>query len=101
MTRVISKPKPKIEFGFWCISFFSNAGLKLTGDEQCAFLMRDNEARIDHDENDMDKICYSMRCKSPNKRGFYSRAGPALEGTRCSLSDERMVRYFKNFWIVL
>ena len=52
--------------------------------------MQDREARIDHDKNNIHTICERMYCKSPTKAGYYA-AGPALEGTRCSISDEKMV----------
>ena len=52
--------------------------------------MQDREARIDHDENNINSICERMYCKSPTKAGYLA-AGPALEGTRCSMSDEKMV----------
>ena len=45
---------------------------------------------MDHDENNINSICERMYCKSPTKAGYYI-AGPALEGTRCSMSDEKMV----------
>ena len=74
------------------------AGLKLSSDAQCAFLMQDREARIDHDESDIHTICDRMYCKSPTLAGYYA-AGPALEGTRCSMSDEKMVRVVKSIWV--
>ena len=55
--------------------------------------MQDREARIDHDKYDIDTICDRMFCKSPTKAGYFT-AGPALEGTRCSMSDEKMVCLF-------
>ena len=58
-------------------------------DEQCAFLLRDREAKMDHDDYDMHTICQRMYCRSPTKTGDY-RAGPALEGTRCSKTDNKV-----------
>jgi len=52
------------------------------GDRQCQLLMFTNDAHMDHTQSDMHKICYSMKCRSPGRRGYY-RAGPALEGTPC------------------
>ena len=64
-------------------------GYKLGADEQCAFLLRDREAKMDHDDYDMHTICQRMYCRSPTKTGDY-RAGPALEGTRCSKTDNKV-----------
>ena len=63
----------------------------MSSDAQCAFFMQDREAQIGHDKTDIHTICERMNCKSPTKIGNYA-AGPALEGTRCSMSDEKMVR---------
>jgi len=52
------------------------------GDRQCQMLMFTNDAHMDHTESNMKDICYSMKCRSPGRRGYY-RAGPALEGTPC------------------
>ena len=52
------------------------------GDRQCQMLMFTNDAHMDHTQSDMKNICYSMKCRSPGRRGYY-RAGPALEGTPC------------------
>lgn len=64
-------------------------GYKLGADEQCAFLLRDREAKMDHDDYDLHTICQRMYCKSPTKTGDF-RAGPALEGTRCSKTDNKV-----------
>ncbi len=64
-------------------------GYKLGADEQCAFLLRDREAKMDHDDYDMHTICQRMYCRSPTKTGDF-RAGPALEGTRCSKTDNKV-----------
>jgi len=49
--------------------------------QQCQNLMFDKDAVCDHHDEDP-TICYSMKCRSPNRRGYY-RSGPALEGTNC------------------
>ena len=61
----------------------------MSSDQQCAFLLKDSEAKMDHDEHNMYKICERMYCKSPTKTGYFA-AGPALEGTRCSKSDNKV-----------
>jgi len=70
-------------------SYNNMPGLKLSSDQQCAFLLKDSEAKMDHDEHNMYKICERMYCKSPTKTGYFA-AGPALEGTRCSKSDNKV-----------
>ena len=61
-------------------------GLKWSSDEQCQFLLRDPEAKTDHNDDDLKTICERLYCKSPSKTGYYA-AGPALEGkkSKCSL----------------
>jgi len=49
--------------------------------QQCQALMFDKDAFCNHHGEDP-SICYSMKCRSPNRRGYY-RSGPALEGTDC------------------
>ena len=41
--------------------------------------------RMDHDSDDMENICFSLKCRANDRRGYYS-AGPALEGTPCGLN---------------
>ena len=41
-----------------------------------------DDVRMDHDAEDMEDICYSLKCRAQHRRGYY-RAGPALEGTPC------------------
>ena len=41
--------------------------------------------RMDHDADDMENICYALKCRTKGRRGYY-RAGPALEGTPCGLN---------------
>ena len=64
-------------------------GLQWSSDKQCQFLIRDNEAKTDHKENDLHTICTQLYCRSPSKKGWF-RAGPALEGTRCGSSPEKV-----------
>ena len=42
-------------------------------------------SRMDHDADDMENICYALKCRTKGRRGYY-RAGPALEGTPCGLN---------------
>ena len=57
-------------------------GMYWSSDEQCQFLLRDNEARTYYPPDVNFGICSQMYCKSPTKVGFFS-SGPALTGTRC------------------
>ena len=85
------KSLPPKHFSRQCIYSQNNSltGYKLGADEQCAFLLRDREAKMDHDDYDMHTICQRMYCRSPTKTGDF-RAGPALEGTRCSKTDNKV-----------
>ena len=65
-------------------------GLQWSSDKQCQFLIRDNEAKTDHKESDLHSICDSMYCMTPKAPKKYFRAGPALEGTRCGSSPEKV-----------
>merc|ERR1719225_273051 len=44
--------------------------------------MKTRYARMDHDAEDMETICYSLKCRAQGRRGYYY-SGPALEGTPC------------------
>ena len=37
---------------------------------------------MDHDAEDMENICYRLKCRAKYRRGYYY-SGPALEGTPC------------------
>merc|ERR1711892_1600874 len=54
---------------------------------QCQIFLLDNDAHIDHTESTFPDMCYSIKCRTPQREGYY-RAGPALEGTACG----------KGFW---
>ena len=42
-----------------------------------------DDVRMAHDAEDMENICYSLKCRVTSRsRGYYSQ-GPALEGTPC------------------
>ena len=41
-----------------------------------------DDVRMDHEGEAMKDICYSLKCRTTGRRGYY-RAGPALEGTPC------------------
>ena len=41
-----------------------------------------DDVRMDHDADDMENICFGLKCRGKGRRGYY-RAGPALEGTPC------------------
>ena len=41
-----------------------------------------DDVRMDHDADDMENVCISLKCRGKGRRGYY-RAGPALEGTPC------------------
>jgi len=49
---------------------------------QCQIFLLDTDAHIDHNEADFQEMCYSIKCRTPKREGYY-RAGPALEGTAC------------------
>jgi len=49
---------------------------------QCQIFLLDNDAHIDHTESTFKAMCYSIKCRTPKREGYY-RAGPALEGTAC------------------
>ncbi len=49
---------------------------------QCQIFLLDSDAHIDHNEADFQDMCYSVKCRTPKREGYY-RAGPALEGTAC------------------
>jgi len=51
-------------------------------DAQCKIFLLDNDARIDHTDSNIKDVCYSIKCRTPQRQGYY-RAGPALEGTAC------------------
>ena len=42
---------------------------------------------MDHDAEDMENICFSLKCRAKG-RAYYS-AGPALEGTPCGTNKVR------------
>ena len=69
--------------------FHNMPGLQWSSDKQCQLLLKDTEARTDHRDSDLHKICETLYCRSPSKTGYF-RAGPALEGTRCSKSPEKV-----------
>ena len=50
--------------------------------------MHCNDVRMDHDAEDMENICFSLKCRAQGRRGYY-RAGPALEGTPCGTNKVR------------
>lgn len=56
-------------------------GMTYTAKRQCELLLRDKDAYV-VPENDLGVICYSLRCQTPHRSGYYF-AGPALEGTEC------------------
>ena len=62
-------------------------GMYWSSDEQCQFLLRDNEAKTFYPPDVNFGICSQMYCKSPTKVGFFS-SGPALTGTRCDRRDQ-------------
>jgi len=49
---------------------------------QCQIFLLDKDAHIDHTESTYPDMCYSIKCRTPRREGYY-RAGPALEGTAC------------------
>jgi len=51
--------------------------------EQCQIFLLDSDAHIDHNTQDYKDMCYSIKCRTPKREGYY-RAGPALEGTACA-----------------
>jgi len=57
-------------------------GQSWNADLQCKNLLFDNDARMDHTDGNIHEVCYSLKCRSPNRIGYY-RSGPALEGTNC------------------
>ena len=70
--------------------FHNMPGLQWSSDEQCQFLLRDPEARTDHNEANLGEICNRMYCRSPTKTGYYA-SGPALEGKYLVLISKRSV----------
>ena len=67
--------------------------MRITIDEQCQFFLQDDEAKNDHDKDDMHTICQALYCKSLTHSCSFS-AGPALEGTRCSMTDNRVGSHY-------
>ncbi|KAK9702439.1 ADAMTS cysteine-rich domain 2 [Popillia japonica] len=61
--------------------FMEHPGMTYTAKRQCELLLRDKDAYV-VPENDLGVICYSLRCQTPHRSGYYF-AGPALEGTEC------------------
>jgi len=57
-------------------------GQTVDADSQCRLLLFDKDAKMYHSNSNIHEICYSMKCNSPTKIGYY-RSGPALEGTPC------------------
>jgi len=53
-----------------------------TANRQCQIFLLDQNAFMDHTTETYDKMCYSLKCRTPKREGYY-RAGPALEGTAC------------------
>ena len=60
--------------------------------------------RMDHDAEDMETICYSLKCRAQGRRGYY-RAGPALEGTPCGtnkvITGSRPTSHFTPLTLLL
>ncbi|KRT81540.1 Peptidase, partial [Oryctes borbonicus] len=61
--------------------FMETPGRTYTAQKQCEILLRDRNAYV-VPEDDLSVICYSLRCKTPHRSGYYF-SGPALEGTEC------------------
>jgi hypothetical protein len=59
--------------------YHNTPGLIWTSDQQCQLLLRDPDAKTDHNEAQLPEICERLYCKSPSKVGYYA-SGPALEG---------------------
>lgn len=80
---LLDSPERKFDQNLNHEKYQSLPGRRWTAKRQCEVLLKDPDAMA----RNLHNACESLECESPHRNGYYY-AGPALEGTYCSLARE-------------